>query len=163
MSTNLAAVEPLSTGVQTALRIPVILFALAGIVLALVFARRLGIAAAVLTAIGSAVVTADQVLNVLWAYTTNAQSKETDITADKIIGTQNTFAVIDAVLITIGIGLLVVGLAVHRRTPGAPSAPGYAAPSYPPAYAAPGYGPPPPGYGPPQGYPPPAAPPPAAE
>src|SRR2546423_7362489 len=123
MSTNLAAVEPLSNGVQTALRLPVVLFALAGIVLALVFVRRLGVAAAVLTAIGSAVVTADQVLNVVWAYTTTAQGKEPDITADKIIGTQNTFAVVDAALITIGGGLLGVGLAVHRRGAGPPPPP----------------------------------------
>jgi hypothetical protein len=156
MSTNLAAVEPLSNGVQTALRLPVILVALAGIVLALAYVRRLGVLSAVLTAIGLAVVVADQGLNVVWAYTTTAQGKEADITADKIIGTQNTFAVVDAVVITIGVALLVVALAVHRRVPGSPPPPppAYAAPSY----AAPGYGPPPPGYGPPPAYP---APPPA--
>jgi hypothetical protein len=157
MSTNLAEVTPLSTGTQTALHIPVILFALAGAVLALVFMRRLGIAAAVLIAMGSAGVALDQILNVVWVYTTSAQAKEPDITTSKIISTQNTFAVVDAVVITIGIALIVVGLAVHRRVPGPVAAPAYGASPYPPpAYGAPGYGPPP-GYPtPPSPQPPPA-------
>ena len=161
MSPTLAEVTPLSTGTQAALHIPVILVALAGVVLALVFARRLGLPSAILAALGSAVVAGDQTVNVIWAYATNAEA-ERQATSAEIITTQNSFAIVDAVLITIGVGLLVVALALVRRKAG--PAPSYAGPShapqsYPaPAFPAPGYGPPQPGYGPPaSGFPPPPA------
>jgi hypothetical protein len=159
MSTNLAAVQPLSDSTQLGLRIPVILFALAGMVLALVFMRRLGVLSAVLAAAGIGFVLVDQVVNVVWAYTTSAQAKESGDNFEKIITTQNRFMIADAALITIGVALLVVALAVHRRVPASPG-PAYAAPSYPPpSYAPQGYGPPPPGYPapPPSGFPPPPA------
>jgi hypothetical protein len=142
MSTNLAEVAPLSDSVQMVLRIPVILLTLAGLVLALVLARRFGVLSAVLAATGSAVVAADQIVNVAWAYTNTALSHDTGTNFDKVVSTNNLFTVVDAVLITIGIGLLVFAYVVRRPVHQAP--PAYPAP--PPAYPTPGYGQPPPGY-----------------
>jgi hypothetical protein len=149
MSPNPLAVEPLSNAAQTGLRLPVILFALVGAVLALVFLRRWGVLSAVLAAVGMFVVAVDQIVNVIWAYTTSQQVKEPGDNSVKIITTQNRFTIADAVLISIGVALLVVALAVHRRVGGSPAA-GYPAPYGSPPAGVPGYGVP--GYGPPPGY-----------
>src|SRR5256885_1942535 len=115
MSTNPAAIQPLSDSTQLGLRLPVILLALVGVVLALVFIRRYGALSAILGALGSAVVAVDQILNVIWVYTTTAQSKQEGISADTVVSTQNGFAILDAVLITIGVAVLLAGFLVRRR------------------------------------------------
>lgn len=149
MSTNPGAVTPLSDSTQLALRLPVILFAFAGLVLALVFIRRFGVPSAVLGALGGAVVAVDQIVNVVWVYTTTAQSKQEGISADTVVSTQNRFAILDAVLITIGIALLLAGFVVRRRAAAAPVPPpwGFPPPPGPPSAFPPG----------PSGFPPPPA------
>src|SRR5256885_8749828 len=150
MSTNPAAIQPLSDSTQLGLRLPVILLALAGVVLALVFIRRYGALSAILGAIGSAVVAVDQIVNVVWVYTTTAQSNKEGVSADTVILTQNRFAILDAVLITIGVAVLLAGFVVRRRA---------VAGALPPWLGPPGFPPPgPQGFppGPPSGFPPPA-------
>jgi hypothetical protein len=156
MSTSPGAVTPLSDGTQLAMRLPVILFALAGLVLAFVFIRRYGVLSAVLGAIGSAFVAVDQIANVVWVYTTTAQNKKEGISFDTVVATQNRFAVLDAVLVTIGVGLLLAGFVLRRRAAtGTPAPwsgpPGFFPPGPPPAFPPPG----PPGFPPgPSGFPP---------
>jgi len=150
MSTHPAAIQPLSDSTQLGLRLPVILLALVGVVLALVFIRRYGALSAILGALGSAVVAVDQILNVIWVYTTTAQSKQEGISADTVVSTQNGFAILDAVLITIGVAVLLAGFVVRRRA---------VAGALPPWLGPPGFPPGPQGFppGPPSGFPPPAS------
>jgi hypothetical protein len=132
---------PLSNGVQTGIRVPVILIALAGVVLALVGIRRLGVGAAVLGALGSLFIAVDQIVTIVWVLHLSSIAKNTDSDIDTLNTANNAYTIADAVLITIGAALVVAALVVRR---GAPQA---TVPPFPPQpYAAP------PPYGPPQPY-----------
>ncbi|MEV4514028.1 hypothetical protein AB0K00_34345 [Dactylosporangium sp. NPDC049525] len=103
-------VEPFSNGIQIGLRVPVILFALAGVVLALVLIRRLGALAGILGALGGLFVAADQVVNVAWVLQLTSMANG-DFDPDEYTTVNNAYTVADPIVITIGVALLVGALA----------------------------------------------------
>lgn len=149
MSTTTTAIDVLPDAVQVALRVPVILIGLAGVVLALVSARRLGVKATVFAVLGSGLLALDQISNIAWSLVLSAMAKDTSTTSDDFNGVTNLFTILDVVLVTIGLGFVVVALLVRR--PADRKAPA----SVPPSFAAPGFpvsGQPQPGYPPAPGY-----------
>jgi hypothetical protein len=178
MPTTTLAVEPLSEGVQIGMRVPGILLALVGVVLALAAGRRLGVLAAAFGAIGSAILLSGQVVDVVWIILVNAMAKDTATKPDDYVTVGNLFTVIYAALLTIGLAFLIFAYFVRRpadrralpgyvsgdfATPGFPAAgyqqpgPGFG-PSAPGFEPPPGFGAPPPGFGaPPSGYGPPSS------
>jgi hypothetical protein len=171
MSTTVLAVEPLSEGVEIGMRVPSILLALVGVVLALVAGRRLGAMAAAFAAIGSGIVGGAQVVDVVWILIVRAMAKDTNTKVDDYVSVGNLFTVIYAALLTVGLAFLVFAFFVRRPADrkGPPNyiSGDFATPGFPPAglqqppaglqQPPPGFGPPAQGYGPPaQGYGPPA-------
>ncbi|MFG2045301.1 hypothetical protein [Dactylosporangium sp. NPDC048998] len=151
-------VEPLSTGVQIALRVPVFLIALAGVLLALLMIRRMGVLGGILAAAGSLLIAADQAANVAWVLHLRSMTSGGDLDIDTFNTVNNAYLVADAVLITIGVALVVASFVVRRPSPAGPvvavgaPAPGFGSPVVPPA----------PGFGLPPGSPPWSAEPPSA-
>jgi hypothetical protein len=159
MSITPVAVDVLPDSVQISLRVPVMLLALAGVVLALVAGRRLGALAAVFGAIGSGLLLVDQIVDATWVPVLNALAKDANSTPDEYATTTNLYTVADIALITIGAAFLVFAFFV-RRPADRKAAPGYltgsfATPGFPPAgqqqpagFVPPGqgYAPPAPGY-----------------
>src|SRR5438128_2394946 len=119
---DLAEVAPLPDGLQTALRLPVVLIGLAGIVLALVLARRNGAISAVFGALGGALLAVDQIVNIWWVLHMSALARSAASNDDFTIS-NNLFTLADVVLITAAGAALVVAFAVRRRA---------AAPAFPP-------------------------------
>jgi hypothetical protein len=150
-------VVPLSDAVQTALRIPVILIGLVGMVLALVLVRRNGALSAVFGALGGALLAADQAVNIWWVLAlSNSTASPDDFTTET-----NMFTIADVVLITLAGAALVVAFAARKAA--GPPRPAFAGPmpGFPPQPL--GF-PPPPQAGPfpPPGQPAPFPPPPQA-
>ncbi|MEV8514568.1 hypothetical protein [Dactylosporangium sp. NPDC051484] len=154
-------VEPLSTGVQIALRLPVIIIALAGALLGLLMIRRMGVLSGILAAAGSLIIAADQAANVAWVLHLRSMTSGGDLDIDTFNTVNNAYLVADAVLITIGMALVVASFVLRR--------PATAGPVVAAGPAADGFGstgaPPTPGFDLPPGSPPPwsAGPPPAAQ
>ncbi|MFI5916693.1 hypothetical protein [Dactylosporangium sp. NPDC051541] len=139
-----STVEPLSVGVQIGLRVPVILIALAGVLLALLMLRRLGALSGILAAAGSLLIAADQAANVLWILHVRSITSGGDLDIDTFNTVNNAYAVADAVLITIGVALVVASLLVRRSAAdgspaglGAGAAPAPWSPAPPPAWGPP--------------------------
>ncbi|WP_432824487.1 hypothetical protein [Dactylosporangium sp. CA-092794] len=131
------AVEPLSWGVQIALRLPLLIIGLAGVLIALLSIRRLGVAAGLLTAAGSLMVAADMAVNVLWVLHLRTMSSDGDFDLDSLNAVNNAYLLGDAVLITVGVALLVAGLLARKRPEAdapvpAPGAVPWPAPPMPP-------------------------------
>ncbi|GAA3303137.1 hypothetical protein GCM10020218_100000 [Dactylosporangium vinaceum] len=114
-----STVEPLSVAVQIGLRVPVILIALAGVLLALLMMRRLGALAAILTAAGSLLIAADQAAQVVWVLHLRSMTSGGDLDIDTFNSVNNAYAVADAVMITIGVALVVASLLLRRSPDGA--------------------------------------------
>lgn len=132
------SVEPLSNAAQVGLRIPIILIALAGAVIALILIRRLGVAASILAAAGSLFVALDQIVNIAWVLHTNDLIKKSDPDIDHINAVTKLYTFADVALITIGVALFVAALVARRSvstTAAVPMAGPVAAPG--PAYPAP--------------------------
>jgi hypothetical protein len=123
-----SSVEPLSVGVQIGLRVPVILVALAGVLLALLMMRRLGALGGVLAAAGSLLIAADQAANIVWLLHLRSMTSGGDLDIDTFNSVNNAYLVADAVLITIGVALVVASFALRRppadASAGAGPAPG---------------------------------------
>jgi hypothetical protein len=116
-----SAVEPLSVGVQIGLRVPVILLALAGVLIALLMIKRLGPVAGILAAAGSLLIAADQAANIAWILHLRSMTSGGDLDIDTFNTVNNAYLVADAVLITIGVALVVASFAVRR--PAVPALP----------------------------------------
>jgi hypothetical protein len=156
MLTTTLAVEPLSEGVEIGMRVPGILLALVGVVLALVAGRRLGAMAASFGAIGSGILMAAQITDIVWILILRAMAKDTNVKVDDYVSVSNLFSILYVVLATIGLAFLVFAFFV-RRPADRKALPGYlsgefATPGFPPAGSQPGFGPPAQGFGPPPGY-----------
>ncbi|MFB9444675.1 hypothetical protein Dvina_22695 [Dactylosporangium vinaceum] len=130
-----STVEPLSVAVQIGLRVPVILIALAGVLLALLMMRRLGALAAILTAAGSLLIAADQAAQVVWVLHLRSMTSGGDLDIDTFNSVNNAYAVADAVMITIGVALVVASLLLRRSPDGAAAVTGPAPWPAPPAAA----------------------------
>jgi hypothetical protein len=130
----LEAAQPLSEGVQIGIRLPVILVALAGVVLALVMMRRIGVAAGILGAAGSLFFAVDQLVNIVWVLHIASLVKSSDTSADEITTVSNTYTLADCALMTIGVILVVASFAFRRSAP-PPAAPAGQFPANP--YATP--------------------------
>src|SRR4051794_8209416 len=104
------AVAPLSNSVQVGLRVPVILLALAGVVLILVAMRKIGPVAGVLGALGSLFIAIDQTVNILWVLHISVLADADDISSDSVASANNLYTIADAVLVTIGAALLVTAV-----------------------------------------------------
>ena len=136
-------VVPLSDAVQTALRIPVVLIGLVGMVLALVLVRRNGALSAVFGALGGALLAADQAVNIWWVLALSNSTASPDDFATET----NMFTIADVVLITLAGAALVVAFAARKAA--GPPRPAFAGPT-------PGFPPQPVGFPPqPVGFPPP--------
>lgn len=109
-----AATQPLSDAVQTGIRLPVILIALAGVVLALVMMRRLGVVAGILGALGSLFVAIDQTVNIAWVLHVSSLAERSDVNPDDVTSLSNVYTILDAVLITIAAALLVATFLTRR-------------------------------------------------
>jgi hypothetical protein len=107
-------VEPLSVGVQIGLRVPVILLALAGVLIALLMIKRLGPVAGILAAAGSLLIAADQAANIAWILHLRSMTSGGDLDIDTFNTVNNAYLVVDSVLITIGVALVVASFAVRR-------------------------------------------------
>lgn len=107
--------EPLSIGVQIGLHVPVVLVALAGVLVALLLIRRLGVLAGLLGAAGSLLIAADQAINVIWVLHVRALTSDGEFDANTVTATSNTYTIADAVLITLGAALVVAAFATVRR------------------------------------------------
>jgi hypothetical protein len=171
MSTATLAIGPMSDGVQIGIRVPIILLALAGVVLALVAGRRLGILAAIFAAIGSGLLAGAEIVDVAWVLLVSAMAKDSRTTVEDYNAAGNAFTVVYVLVLTIAAAFLVFAFFVKRPAdrkalpsyvPGNLAAPGFPPVGYqqpvpdfapPPAYgAAQGFGPHP-GYGQQPGYP----------
>jgi hypothetical protein len=156
MSTFIEAIEPLPNGIQIGMRIPVVLLGLAGLVLALVAARRLGGLAAALGAAGAAALAVDQIVNILWVLQISSLNNNSDTTVDDFNSVNNIFLVVDLILVAAGLLLLTLAFLVRRpaerASPAAAAPPAYGAPAFMPPATAPFGGQ---GTGQPGGYPPP--------
>ncbi len=160
MPTTTLAVDAFSEGVQAGLRVPAILLGLVGVVLAIVAGRRLGAMAAIFGAVGSGLLTLDQISGLVWSHVVSAMINDTRSKQEDLNAVSNLFTVVDVLLTTVGLAFLVFAFFV-RRPADRKALPGYmsgdfATPGFPPAtyqQPAPGFGPPPPGYGPPSSYP----------
>ena len=117
-----SAAQPLSDGVQIGIRIPVILVAVAGVVLALVMIRRVGVAAGILGAAGSLFIGIDQLVNVVWVLHIASLVKSSSSSADEITTLSNTYTLVDCALVTLGVALVVASFAFRKSAP-APAAP----------------------------------------
>lgn len=127
------AVEPFSNSVQIGLRVPVIVIALAGVVLALVLLRRIGAPAAILGALGSLVVAVDQIVNIAWVLHLSSLADVDGFDADGYNTTNNAYTVADPLLITLGVALLIAAVVTKRPAAGAPAPqPGQFPPPFPP-------------------------------
>ncbi|WP_327004178.1 hypothetical protein OHA72_55585 [Dactylosporangium sp. NBC_01737] len=117
-------VEPFSNGVEVGLRLPVILVALAGVVLALVLIRRLGALAGLLGAAGGLLIAADQVVNIAWVLHLTAMANGDDYDADTYVTAGNAYTIADVVLVTLGVALLIGAVvAAALRKPAATAHP----------------------------------------
>nr|BFE57392.1 hypothetical protein GCM10020063_019180 [Dactylosporangium thailandense] len=125
-----SSVEPLSIGVQIGLRVPVILVGLAGVLVALLMIRRLGVLSGLLGAAGSLVIAADQAANIVWILHLRSLTSGGDLDIDTFNTANNAYTIADVVLITIGVALVVASFAVRRTAP-APAP--YFGPPAPPA------------------------------
>jgi len=110
------AAEPLSISAQTIVRIPAIIVALVGVVLALVMMKRLGVFAAVLGAAGSLFIAIDQAVNIAWVL----HLSSTSTSGDKLTTLNNMYSILDPVVITIA-AALIVGSFLTRRKSGPPA------------------------------------------
>ncbi len=119
------AAEPLSNGVQVGLRIPVILIGLAGVVLMLIFMKRLGVVAALLGALGSFLIAVDQIINIVWVVHTTSLATSEDFDAEHFNSVTNIYTFTDVALITIGTALVVLAIVVRRPASSVPAQPGY--------------------------------------
>jgi hypothetical protein len=119
-----SAVEPLSVGVQIGLRVPAILVALAGVLIALLVIRRLGPVAGILAAAGSLLIAADQAANIAWILHLRSMTSGGDLDIDTFNRVNNAYLVADAVLITIGAALVVASFAVRKTAAPPPLHPG---------------------------------------
>jgi hypothetical protein len=154
---NPIAAAPFTNGVQIGLRIPVVLLGILGLVLILTAARRIGVGAVILGAIGSVLVVLDQIVNIAWVLTTSSMVLETDSAVGDFNQVNNLFTLADVVLITSAAGLLVFAVFVRRPADRSGQAPAFVPPGYPQqSFPSPGYGPPA-AYGPQAGYGPPPA------
>ncbi|MEU7872391.1 hypothetical protein [Dactylosporangium sp. NPDC049140] len=126
-----SAVEPLSIGVQIGLRVPVILVALAGVLVALLMIKRLGALSGILAAGGSLLIAADQAATIAWVLHLRSMTSGGDLDIDTYNTVANAYLVADAVLITIGVGLVVASFLTHRPSPPGPAAPPVFAPPPP--------------------------------
>jgi hypothetical protein len=123
-------VEPFSDSVQVGMRLPAVLVALAGVVLALVLIRRFGVLAGILGALGSLFSAADQVVNIAW-FLHMTQLWNTHADADSYNSVDNAYFVADVVLATLGVALLIGAFAAAAlRRGAAPTPAGY--PQQPP-------------------------------
>ena len=109
------AAEPLSNGVQVGLRIPVILIGLAGVVLMLIFMKRLGVVAALLGALGSFLIAVDQIINIVWVVHTTSLATSEDFDAEHFNSVTNIYTFTDVALITIGTALVVLAIGFGGR------------------------------------------------
>jgi hypothetical protein len=107
----------LGTAVQIGIRIPVILVALAGVVLALVMMRRLGTLAAVLGAGASFFIAVNQLMAIVWVLHLSSLARDPDAKADDFTTVGNVYTMIDAVLITVAAVLLVVTFLARKPAP----------------------------------------------
>ena len=161
-------VTVLSSGVQIALRTPAVLLGIAGVVLALVAVRRLGGLATTFAAVGSALIAADQIVNIAWVLVLTDMGHDSETPANDYNSVTNAFTVADAILLTIGAGLLIFAFFVRRPADRGPrpafpppgftqagfTQPGFTQPGFTqPGFAQPGFAQP--GYPPPAGFPPP--------
>ncbi|WP_433220609.1 hypothetical protein ACQP00_18305 [Dactylosporangium sp. CS-047395] len=141
-----SSVEPLSIGLQIGLRVPVILVALAGALIALLMLRRLGALSGILAAGGSLLIAADQAANIAWVLHLRSMTSGGDLDIDSYNMVANAYLIADAVLITIGVVLVVASFAVRRPSSGA--AFGGAGPAPAPGFGGAGPAPAPgPGFG----------------
>lgn len=129
------AVGLLPSGAQIALRIPLVLLGVLGLVLALSNSRRLGGRAAMFAAMGSAAFALDAILNVVWI----AMGSHIYRSTSSINGYLDFFTVTDVVLLAVAMTLLAVSFT--GRAAGTEPAPLFSAPAAPGGY--PGYPPPP--------------------
>jgi hypothetical protein len=113
--------EPLSTNAQIGLKVPLLLVALAGVVVALVNLRRLGVPAAVLAAAGGAMFALDQAINIAFA---EALSRRNAV--DLINRFFNTFTLLDFALLLSGTVLLIAAVLVRRPATGSGGRPALA-------------------------------------
>jgi hypothetical protein len=113
-----SSVEPLSIGLQIGLRVPVILVALAGALIALLMLRRLGALSGMLAAGGSLLIAADQAANIAWVLHLRSMTSGGDLDIDSYNMVANAYLIADAVLITIGVVLVVASFAVRRPSSG---------------------------------------------
>ncbi len=128
------AVGLLPNGAQIALRVPLVLLGVLGLVLALSNSRRLGGRAAAFAAMGSGVFALDAVLNIVWI----AMSTHIYRSASSINGYFDFFTVTDVVLLAVAMTLLAVSFT--GRAAGTEPTPLFGAPVAPAGY--PGYPPP---------------------
>ncbi|WP_426512628.1 hypothetical protein ACPPVO_19525 [Dactylosporangium sp. McL0621] len=126
-----SAVEPLSIGVQIGLRVPVILVALAGVFVALLMIKRLGALSGILAAGGSLLIAADQAATIAWVLHLRSMTSGGDLDIDTYNTVANAYLVADAVLITIGVGLVVASFLTRRPSPPDLAAPPVFAPPPP--------------------------------
>src|SRR5690349_13999316 len=114
------AAGPLSNGVQVGLRVPAILIGLVGVVLILIFMRRLGTGAALLGAAGSFLLAADQGLGIAWILHNSSMTSSSNFDEQHFYTINNVYTYVDVALMTIGIALVVIAIVVRR--PGQPAA-----------------------------------------
>ncbi|WP_433088130.1 hypothetical protein ACQP1P_19605 [Dactylosporangium sp. CA-052675] len=138
---------------QIGLRVPVILVGLAGVLVALLMIRRLGVLSGLLGAAGSLVIAADQASNIVWILHLRSLTSGGDLDIDTFNTANNAYTVADVVLITIGVALVVASFAVRR--PGGDASAGLGAGAAPAPYF--GHSP----FGPPSAPPGPSSAPPA--
>jgi hypothetical protein len=152
MSTTTLAIGPMSEGVQIGIRVPVILLALAGVVLALVAGRRLGVLAALFAAIGSGLLAVAEIVDVAWVLVVSAMAKDSRTTVDDYNAAGNLFTAVYVLVLTIAVAFLVFAFFV-KRPADRRALPSYvpgnlATPGFPPT----GYQQPMPGFGTPPSY-----------
>ena len=114
-----STVEPLSVGVQIGLRVPVILVALAGVLLALLIMRRLGALAGILAAAGSLLIAADQAANIVWILHLRSMTSGGDLDIDTFNSVNNAYVVADS---NHGYKMIGVGALVAKELLGEPQA-----------------------------------------
>jgi hypothetical protein len=140
MSSTVVALAPLSDGVQIGLRVPVILLGLLGLVLALVKARRLGVAATAFAVVGTAMLTIGQVVDGWWALRISSMIRE-GASEDDFNLINNLFTAADVILVTMAAAFLVMAILIRRpHEQEVAQDQGYPQDPYPPGYETSPYG-----------------------